>query len=236
MNYEVVDSSIIPHLKKLTSDYKIARKKYKRCKKIFEDQSAALEQMKVDLRRLEHQARNRNQYKSVKREDDGYTDRQSLERLSSEIHLTNMLKNVEKETESVKLKIKLLQEFKEQTEVELRQSVDELKHELFAVREELKSLKKEKYWISDKLKGIEDRYKEAKDSFKNAEEVLTYTNRMLINQNNSMRASLGSEWSRYLKTQESKIESKTNIDFYNFEEPQQKEEKEDNQAHEIFSR
>ena len=78
-------------------------------------------------------------------------------------------------------KIQLFQEFKERSEIQLRQSVDELKYELRAVREELKTLEKEKYNIANKLASIESKYNEAKDSFKNAEEVLASTNRMIIN-------------------------------------------------------
>jgi DNA repair exonuclease SbcCD ATPase subunit len=99
-------------------------------------------------------------------------------------------------------KINILQSYKEENELELRQSVDGLKYELRVVREELKTLEREKYSIANKLKSIEDKYNEAKESFKNAEEVLTYTNRMIVN-NSKSRISADSEFMRYSNGRES---------------------------------
>lgn len=103
----------------------------------------------------------------------------------------NIYDSILNDISQIDQKIDLLQNFKEQNEIELRQSVDGLKYELRAVREELKTLEKEKYTIAGKVKTIEEKYKEAKESFKNVEEVLTYTNRMIIH-NDSQLSSQGS--------------------------------------------
>lgn len=88
-------------------------------------------------------------------------------------------------------KVQLLQEYKERSEQQLKQSVDELKYEFRVVREKLKIFEREKLNISNKLISIESKYNEAKENFKNAEEVLTSTTRMMINC--SVRGSHASE-------------------------------------------
>jgi len=94
----------------------------------------------------------------------------------------------------------------------LNKNVSELKQELSSVREELKTYEKEKYIIINKINSIKHQYKEAKESVQNAEEVLTYTNRAIqnTNYNNSLRASLASSSSKYLKVQESRANTESN--------------------------
>ena len=94
----------------------------------------------------------------------------------------------------------------------LNKTVNEMKQELTWVREELKALEKEKCLIINKINSIKHQYKEAKESVQNAEEVLTYTNRAIhnTNYNNSLRASMVSSSSKYLKAQESRVNTESN--------------------------
>lgn len=94
----------------------------------------------------------------------------------------------------------------------LNKSVTELKQELTSVRDELKALERQKYSIINKISSIKHQYLEAKESVQNAEEVLTYTNRAIhnTNYNNSLRASIMSSSSKYLKAQESRAHTESN--------------------------
>ena len=87
-----------------------------------------------------------------------------------------------------------------------------LKQELSNVREELKSFEREKWLIINKINSIKHQYNEAKESVINAEEVLTYTNRAIqnTNYNNSMRASMVSSSSKYLKAPDSRVNTESN--------------------------
>jgi hypothetical protein len=80
------------------------------------------------------------------------------------------------------------------------------------VREELKSFEREKCSIINKINSIKHQYKEAKESVINAEEVLTYTNRAIhnTNYNNSIRGSMVSSSSKYLKMPDSIINTESN--------------------------
>jgi len=222
-NYHYVDSILIPHLKKLGNDLKMSKRKHKKAKKIFNEHANYFKELKSRSKKLELQIRMKvqskrmsvgslqNEHYQIDPEDNHYFKDSSSSDLN---HLRNEHKkafeaysSVIEEIERCDDKIRLLENFKEQNEIDLRQSVDGLKFELKAVREELKTLEKEKVTISSKLKGIEYKYNEAKESFKNAEDVLTHTNRMIVdNHNNSLRASVGSEWSKYLKSHGSRLQ------------------------------
>lgn len=224
-NYSHVDNMIIPQLKLMSADYKTKYKKYKQLKRLLEEHRGNEKLLEDKLQRVESQIRMRLRYKSnsasslhnehyqIEPESEEYFQEgnDNLKELELQYKQAWILQQAAfQELSQVEQKMQLLQSFKEQNEIELRQSVDGLKHELRAVREELKTLEKEKQSIAGKLMSIESKYNEAKESFKNAEEVLSYTNRLIIHNNNSVRASMASDGSRYLRVPGSQLMNESN--------------------------
>lgn len=220
INYKYVDKSIIPQLKDLSSEYKTQQKKYKRMKKILAEYNDTLTKLNNRMNNIENQVMQRmshnmsdSQNIDVQKYQDFRHENNDKLRLTE---LQNLHKNecenynqIVNQVNKIDQKITILQSYKEENELELRQSVDGLKYELRVVREELKTLEREKYSIANKLKSIEDKYNEAKESFKNAEQVLTYTNRIILN-NSKSRISADSEFMRYSNGRESWLHTDSN--------------------------